>query len=101
MCAGLCTTHAINGATADVPHTPLVRPHPPNTPPTVLNALIHNPIGALAAPRPCCPQHAQPLLLLLRYLHRFFFEIQAWGRAVHTRRPGPRCLGLSACAVRF
>lgn len=62
---------------------------------------MHTPIAALAAPGRRCPQNAQALILVLRSLHRFFFEIQRWGRPVHTRRLSLDPLGLSGFAISF
>src|SRR5689334_21289891 len=101
MWAGMCTTQLNAGVVTLLGCTDVVRPHPPNTSPTGVHFTMHNPIVALAAPRRRCPQNAQGLILVLRYLHRFFFEIQAWGRAVHLRRLSLRQPGLSGFAISF
>lgn len=101
MWVGLCTTQLIAGVVTPLGCTVVIRPHPPNTSPTGVHAAMHKPIAALAGPRGRCPQLAQALILVLRSLHRFFFEIQAWGRPVHTRRPRLGQLGLSGFAISF
>lgn len=40
------------------------------------------PPASPAAQTPCCPQHAQALILLLKSLHSLFFRKGRWGRAV-------------------
>src|ERR1700756_5790105 len=68
------------------PCTSLLHPQRSTKSHTVINRVIHNPIAALAAPRPTCPQNAQPLILLLRSLHWFFFEVRRWGSALRGHR---------------
>ena len=101
MWAGVCTTPLNTGVVPRLGAQPSFVPHSPNTSPTGIHCDDAQPDLALAAPRRCCPQNAQALILVLRYLHRFFFEIQAWGRAVHLRRLGLRQLGLSGFAISF
>jgi len=86
LCAPLCTNHGIPPAARVVTCTPGVDPHRPNTDPTVANVSSTARALALAAPRPGDPQHAHPLILLLRSLPSFFFEVQPWG---HPATHGP------------
>jgi hypothetical protein len=62
------------------PCTPMLDPQRPNIGHTLVNRVIHSPDTPLAAVRPGCPQTAQPLILVLKSLRRFFFEVQGWGR---------------------
>src|ERR1700739_1826540 len=83
------------------PCTSLFHPHRSKKAHTFTNRVIPNPITALAAPRPTCPQNAQHLILLLRSLHRFFFEVRRWGRALRRHRGAHRRRGLSAFTISF
>jgi hypothetical protein len=85
MCAAVCTNRPNTGEAIRLQCTPVLHPQRPNTEHTVINGVIHKPIPGLAAPSPNCPQNAQPLLLLLRSLRCFFFEVHRWGRLVAER----------------
>jgi hypothetical protein len=101
MLAALCTNVPNNSAAIalEVHTTP---PSPAaNIGCTVTSPVIHKPIAALAAPGRSCPQIAQALILVLRSLHRFFFEEQPWGRRVSQHPRSARPLGLSAFAISF
>jgi hypothetical protein len=70
------------------PCTPTPDPQRPNIGHTLVNRVIHNPSTPLAATKPGCPQNAQPLILVLRSLRRFFFEVQGWVRPLRRSRGG-------------
>lgn len=101
MCAELCTTPGGSGVVPPRACTARVRPHRLNMSPTAAPTVIHTPTHRASCGGDRCPQNAQALLLLLRSLHRIFFEIQPWGRSVHTLRRGRRQPGLSAFAISF
>jgi hypothetical protein len=54
-----------------------------------------------AAQTPCCPQRAQALLLLLKFLHSLLFRKRGWGRAVPHRRSEPPKTRLSLHPISF
>jgi hypothetical protein len=101
MWAVLCTDGENSGAAMCFPYTAARHPQRPNKANTVINAVIHNPHTALAAPSPAHPQYAQHLILLLRYLRWFFFEVQRWGRGLRRHRGTRRRRGLSAVTISF
>lgn len=68
---------------------------------TVTNAVIHKPIAALAEPSRSCPQIAQALILVLRFIHQLFFKEQACGHVATQHLPTSLPLGLSAFAISF
>lgn len=86
LCVTLCTNHPNSGATTRPQCTAVIHPQSPNMDHTAVDTVIHSPVGPLAAVRPSRPQIAHPLLLLLRSLRRFFFEVHAWGHLVRTGR---------------
>lgn len=101
MLAALCT-NVPNTSAAIALEVHTTPPSPaPNIGCTVTNPVIHKPIAALAARRRTCPQTAQALILVLRSLHRFFFEEQPWGRRVSQHPQSAHPLGLSAFAISF
>jgi hypothetical protein len=101
MCAAVCTNRPNTGEAIQLQCTPVLHPQRPNTEHTVINGVIHKPIPGLAAPSPNYPQNAQPLLLLLRSLRCFFFEVHRWGHLVAERSRNRHLRGLSAPASSF
>jgi hypothetical protein len=101
LCAPLCTssrnTRALTGRTC----TPVFPPQHTHTTHTARRPPIHKPIAPLAALRQGYPQNAHPLILLLRYLLRFFFEHQPWGSSIAQGLRVSSPPGLSASRISF
>ena len=81
LCVPLCRNRPNTGAAMWFPCTSVFHPQRPDGSPNIVNRVIHSPTTPLAATRPSYPQNAQPLILLLRSIPSFFFEVQAWGRS--------------------
>ena len=101
VCAPLCTNWSNVRATPGRTCTPLLAPQRTHTAHTVNSPVIHNPIPPLAASRQGYPQSPHPLILLLRYLLRFFLEEQPWGRSLAQGHETSHRAGLSAVAISF
>jgi hypothetical protein len=101
MCAPLCTSWQNTRALPELTCTPVFPPQRTHTAHTADGDPIHNTIAPLAASRYGYPQNAHPLILLLRYLLRFFFEEQPWGSSFAQGLRVSRRPGLSASAISF
>lgn len=94
MLVVLCRNRSNSSAALAVRCSALLNPQSANSTPTTVHVVLHNPACPRTATRPCCPQIAHPLILILRSLRCFFFEVHPWGHSlggVHGPPPNQGC----------
>lgn len=97
----LCTTSANWSAAPVPPCTPVIGPQSRTADRTACCTVIHTrPMPARCA-RAGCPQIAQPLILILRSLRSFLFEVRPWGHSSLTPAEVAPQRGLSPSTVSF